>query len=185
GSDPIAEPAADEPLTQHAALLYLEWKHGKSAAQSMREAQLKLAYQFYRATGGPDGKVERATGDFETTGEYAALIYGKAPLVFDGVRKQLGDAAYFKALRTYADDNRWRWVSTETVFKTFARTSPSSTKPVEKLRRRWWQELHGDEDIGRGDLAGLLQGSGLGDLQMTPEQLKQLEEAMKVLGGGP
>ncbi len=83
GSDPIEQPYTDEPLTQHTALLYLEWKHGKKSADGMRDAQLKLAYQFYRMTGGEDGPVERPTRDFATTGEYAALIYGKAPLLFD------------------------------------------------------------------------------------------------------
>ncbi len=185
GNDPIGEPVADEPLTQHAALLYLEWQHGKATAASMRDAQLKMAYQFFRATGGHDGTCERATSDFETTGEYAALIYGKAPLLFDGVRKQLGDGPYVKALRAYVDENRWRWVGTDTVFRTFAKTAPASTKAVEKLRRRWWQEPHGDEDLGKGDLAGMLQGNGLQGLQVTPEQLKQIEEALRQMGGGP
>jgi len=185
GSDPIAEPAADEPLTQHAALLYLEWKHGKPAAAAMRDAQLKMAYQFFRATGGHDGTCERGTSDFETTGEYAALIYGKAPLLFDGVRRQLGDGPYLKALRAYSDENRWRWVGTDTVFRAFAKAAPGSAKAVEKLRKRWWQERHGDEDIGKGDLGSLLQGSGLQGLQVTPEQLKQIEEALRQMGGGP
>lgn len=185
GNDPIAEPVADEPLTQHAALLYLEWKHGKTAANAMRDAQLKMAYQFYRATGGKDGTCERPTSDFETTGEYAALIYGKCPLMFDVVRKQLGDAPYLKALRAYVDENRWKWVGTDAVFRSLG------AKKLEKVRKRWWQEPRGDEELGKGDFAGLLQGgalggAGAGDLQLDPAQLKQLEEAMRQLGGsGP
>lgn len=183
GNDPIAEPVADEPLTQHAALLYLEWKHGKPAAQSMRDAQLKMAYQFYRATGGRDGSCERGTDGFDTTGEYAALIYGKAPLMFDAVRKSLGDAAYFKALRAYSDENRWRWVQTETVFRAFAKAAPASAKAIEKTRKRWWQEARGDEDLGKGELGTLLQAGGGADLQLDPAQVKAMEELIKQLGG--
>lgn len=211
GSDPIAEPFADEPLTQHAALLYLEWKHGKRAAEAMRDAQLKMAFQFFRATGGHDGTCERATSDFETTGEYAALIYGKCPLLFDAVRKQLGDSAYLKALRGYADENRWKWVSADTLFRALG------PKKVEKLRKRWWQEAKGDEDLGKSQVAEMLQGmqglqgsglpgaqgsapggahggagAGAGaspgamDLtqQLSQEQLKQLEELVRILNGG-
>src|SRR5207302_8957938 len=47
GNDPIGDPVADEPLTQHAALLYLEAKHGRPVANGMREAELKMAYQFF------------------------------------------------------------------------------------------------------------------------------------------
>src|SRR5207237_7188563 len=100
-------------------------------------------YQFFRATGGKDGACERPTADFETTGEYAALIYGKAPLVFDAVRKQLGDATFFKALRAYNDENRWKWVGAETVFRAFAKAAPASAKAIEKTRKRWWLEAKG------------------------------------------
>src|SRR5205814_2075325 len=141
--------------TQHAALLYLEARHSKAAADGMREAQLKMAYQFFRATGGRDGKCERPTSDFESTGEYAALIYGKAPLLFDALRAKLGDAAHARALRSYVDENRFRWTNTDGVFRSFARSGAGAGKVVDKLRRRWWQEANGDADIGKGDLAGL------------------------------
>ncbi|MBK7864160.1 MAG: aminopeptidase [Archangiaceae bacterium] len=187
GNDPIGDPVADEPLTQYAALLYLEWKHGKASANSMRDAQLKLAYQFYRMSGGRDGPCERATSEFETTGEYAALIYGKAPLLFEAARKQLGDASFFKGLRAYADENRWRWVAPDTSLKALGKASGGSAKSLEKLRKRWWVDSKGDEDLGKGDLAGLMHGADLGGggagLNIDPAQLKALEELMKQLEG--
>jgi hypothetical protein len=183
GNDPIEEPYTDEPLTQHAALLYLEWKHGKAAANAMRDAQLKMAFQFYRLSGGEDGMVERPTQAFGSTGEYAALIYGKAPLLFDAIRKQMGDAAYFKALRTYADDNRWKWTHADTLFRLL--------KGSEKLRAHWWRERHGDQDLGAGDIAALMQGlsggngvpSNLQGMDLDPAMVKHLEEILKQLDG--
>jgi hypothetical protein len=183
GSDPIAEPYTDEPLTQHAALLYLEWKHGKTTANAMRDAQLKMAFQFYRLSGGEDGICERPTSAFGSTGEYAALIYGKAPLLFDAIRKQMGDAAYFKALRAYVDENRWKWAHADTLFK--------ALKGSEKLRKHWWQEKHADKDMGTGDLTALMKGLGgpngiqnLPDgMDIDPATVKQLEELMKALEG--
>jgi hypothetical protein len=183
GSDPIEEPYTDEPLTQHAALLYLEWKHGKAAANAMRDAQLKMAFQFYRLSGGPDGTVERPTQAFGSTGEYAAVIYGKAPLMFDAIRMKMGDAAYFKALRQYADENRWKWTHADTLF--------AKLKGSEALRKHWWRETHGDQDIGAGDLAALMQGLGGGNglpgnmqgMDLDPATMKQLEEVLKQLDG--
>jgi hypothetical protein len=183
GSDPIAEPYTDEPLTQHAALLYLEWKHGRRAADAMRDAQLKMAFQFYRLSGGEDGIVERPTHDFGSTGEYAAVIYGKAPLMFDAIRKQMGDGPYLKALRGYVDENRWKWAHASSLFKWL--------KGSEKLRKHWWQEKHGDQDLGAGDLAALMQGLGGSNgiqslpqgMDIDPATMKQLEELMKQLEG--
>jgi hypothetical protein len=149
----------------------------------MRDAQLKMAFQFYRLSGGQDGTCERPTSAFESTGEYAAIIYGKAPLLFDAIRKQMGDAAYFKALRAYVDENRWKWSHADTLFK--------ALKGSEKLRKHWWQEKHADKDLGAGDLAALLKNlggpNGLQGLpdgkDLDPASAKQLEELMKALEG--
>ena len=109
GSDPIAEPAADETLAQYAALLYLEWKHGKAASDAMRSGQLVASYQLFRMVGGKDGAVDRATGAFESSLEYAALVYGKGPLLHEAERKLLGDRAFLQGMRRYVDAYRYRW----------------------------------------------------------------------------
>ncbi|HEX4621255.1 MAG TPA: aminopeptidase, partial [Myxococcaceae bacterium] len=79
GSDPIREPVVDEPLAQYLALLYVEWRYGKPAAQIVRDQQWVMPYQMHRVMGGPDGAADRSTDQFGTATEYAALIYSKAP----------------------------------------------------------------------------------------------------------
>jgi hypothetical protein len=188
GNDPVREPIVDEPLTQHAALLYMEWKHGKKTAEVMRDAQLKAAYQVMRMMGGEDVIADRPTNEFESTNEYAAVIYGKAPMLFDALRKQTGDGPYFNALKAYADAYRWKDASDVSFTTELAKASPGNAKAIEKLRRHWWLEKHGDEDIGKGalgDLVGDMLGgqSGQQVQQMDEETQKLLEEAIKALGG--
>lgn len=181
GNDPIAEPVADEPLTQHLALLLLEWRQGKQAAAAMREGQLKAAYQLHRLMGGEDGKANRPTHEYASNREYAALIYGKAPLLFDEQRKLVGDEAWLKGLKSYVEQNRYRWVTSRTLTELVAKQNPQHGKKLEALRNRWWNEAHGDEDIGGLDLNSLLTGGSMQGLD--PKVLQELEKAMKALGG--
>jgi hypothetical protein len=187
GSDAINEPVTDEPLTQHTALLYLEWKHGKASADAIRKAQLTGAYHMLRMMGGDDAAAARPTHEFNGTNEYAALIYGKAPQFFDQARRLIGDPAYFKTLRAYADTHRWGLARPDSFTSMLSKASPPNAKALEKLRKRWWDEAHGDEDLGKPDLGmmfgGGKAGSGMG---MDPNTMRLLEEAMRALdGSGP
>ena len=184
GSDPIAEPVADEPLTQHLALLLLEWRQGKAAADQMRESQLKAAYQVHRMLGGEDGKANRPTHEFGSTREYAALIYGKAPLLFDEQRKLVGDEAWLRGLKSYVEGNRYRWVTSHTLTDLVGKQNAAQAKKLEALRVRWWNEAHGDEDLGTFDLEALGKvGTGPGAPGIDAQTFKDLERAMKALTG--
>jgi hypothetical protein len=186
GSDPVAEPLADEPLTQHLALLVLEWRKGKAAAQQLREGQLKATYQLHRMMGGHDGKANRATGGYDSNREYAALVYGKAPLLFDEQRKLVGDEAWFRGLRSYVEANRYRFVGTRTLTQLMAKQNPGSARKLEELRVRWWEEEHGDDDIGAYDLEAMMgggKGGNPGLMGVDPKTLKEFERALKALSG--
>ena len=184
GSDPIHSPVVDESLTQYVALLYFEWKHGKAAAEAMRREALVSAYHLYRLTGGKDGKADRPTGDFADELEYGALVYGKAPLLHHASRKLVGDLAFFQALRAYVDTYRFKWACKDCFTQQLAKASPQHAKPLERLRARWWQEAHGDEDLGAPDLGALMGNMGaLDNMQLDPESMKMLQELLPGLLG--
>lgn len=186
GSDAVDEPVADEPLTQHVALLLLEWRRGKKSANDVREGQVKMSYQLWRMMGGRDLKANRPTGEFLTNTEYAGLVYGKAPLLFDAQRKLVGEEAWEKTLKAYVEQHRYRWVTSRTLTEVAAKVAPQHGKQLEALRRRWLEETHGDEDVGQLNLADVLRGGGTmpSDVQMDPATMKMLEELLQQLGGG-
>lgn len=186
GSDAVDEPVADEPLTQHVALLLLEWRKGKKAANDVREGQVKMAYQLWRMMGGHDSKANRSTGEFTSTTEYAGIVYGKAPLLFDAQRKLVGEDAWERALKTYVEQYRYRWVTSKTLTEVASKQSPSQGRQLDLLRKRWLEETHGDEDVGTMSLEDLLQGAQQGnpsDAQLDPEAMKMLNDLLKQLGG--
>jgi hypothetical protein len=148
GSDPITEPAVDETLAQYTALLYLEWKHGKEAAANMRNGQVVASYLLFRMMGGEDGSVERPTSAFASGLEYAALVYGKGPMLHEAERHLLGDAAFVRGLRRYVDEYRYRWACGDCLTQVLAREAPGQASELHRLHRHWWKEAHGDEDLG-------------------------------------
>lgn len=184
GSDPIAEPIADEPLTQHLALLALEWKNGKDAADAVRSEQLKGAYQLYRMMGGEDAKANRPTGAYTSNREYAAMVYGKAPLLFDELRNLLGPDTWERTLRLYVEQNRYRFVTSKTLTDLAAKQSGGVARRVQDLRKHWWDEAHGDDDLGQFDLEKMMGGmGGAKDSAKAAEAFKQFEQAIKELTG--
>jgi hypothetical protein len=182
GSDPIHAPVVDETLAQYAALLYMEWKHGRAVAEKMRQEALVSAYHLYRLSGGKDGPADRPTSDFDDSMQYGALVYGKAPLLHHASRKLVGDEAFFKALRSYVDAYRFRWTCSDCFTRELAKVSPGKSEALERLRVRWWKEAHGDEDLGEPNMGALL-GAGVDGAQLDPETLKLMQELLPGLLG--
>ncbi len=176
GTDPIRHPVADEALTQYAAVLYFEWAHGKTAAESLRQEALVAAYHMYRMMGGEDGPAHRPTEQFGSSMEYGAIVYGKAPMMFHEARKLVGDDAFFRGLRRYVDTYRYKWACDDCFTRELSKASPSYAGALERLRKRWWEEARGDEDLGSLNLGAMMGGAG--DMQLDPQTQKMLEELL-------
>ena len=106
-------------------------------------------------------------------------------MFYDQARKLVGDEKYFRALRTYCDEQRWAVARPDTFTKLLGKLSPPHARPLEKLRKRWWDEAHGDEDLGKPDLGGLFGGLSdtPGQEQLDPQTLRLLQDALKALQG--
>ncbi|MBX7097800.1 MAG: aminopeptidase [Myxococcaceae bacterium] len=177
GSDPVEHPATDEALAQHVALLLHEWRRGAAAAQATRQRELVLGYQVFRFWGGEDEAADRPTTDFRSATEYSALVYGKAPLLYDAERALLGDAAWQEALRRYVAASRWRLAEPRGLTRVAQTLAPAQAQALEQLHTRWWDEAHGDEDLG----PMALQAPSLAG---TDAQTRKLfEQALKALQG--
>ena len=179
GSDPILEPVVDEALAQYVALLVLEWRGKTDQAQRLRSMQVAGSFQMYRMMGGKDGAADRPTPAFASALEYAALVYGKAALLHEAERKLLGDADFVRGLRTYVDRNRYGWAHRESLTQALASIRPDKARALEQLRQRWWNEAHGDEDLGTLDLGGLMPGLSGGKTGDLPAEVKALLEQLE------
>jgi hypothetical protein len=145
GADAWNEPVLDEALAQ-----YLAWRvvtDGKpaSSAATVMERNVTLNYALFRLMGGKDGAAARPTSAFASSLEYAALVYGKAPGLYVALEKKVGRATMDKALAHAVSQNRWKTVDHETFLQSLERGGATGAVA---LGTRWWEEAHGDEDLG-------------------------------------
>lgn len=151
GSDPERAPYLDEALTTYSAAYYHEVVYGKDLGKVIIGQQLRGTYQAYRMLGGLDQEVDKPSKDFKSALQYSAIVQAKGALLFEALRRELGDEKFFSAIRYYFNTHRFRVASPEHLRYAFLAAS-DDPRPVRALFQRWLKEKHGDEDIGASDL---------------------------------
>ncbi len=176
GSDSRAHPYVDESLAQYSTLIYLEDRYGVQKAKKAAETYVRLNYLAMRLMGLSDGAVDRPASSFKPTA-YAGLVYGKGPFFYREARSELSDAVFFDALRQYADNNRFRTATPRGPVPFLAVGEKAGT--IEALAQRWFQQTHGDEDLGPIDTSSVLSSVlGTDSAKLSP----QVEEVLRLLG---
>lgn len=177
GSD---DPAALEPLAQHLALLLVELRHGKKVADKVRQSQVKMAYWLWRMVGGADTAASRTMVAFTSPTHFAGIVAGKAPLLFDAQRKLVGQDVWEKTLQASFERFRYRPATSKTVTELAAARSPGNARQLELLRKRWLEELHGDDDVGQRNLAELFKAGLMPQSnQLDPRSLSVFEALLE------
>ncbi|HWC12116.1 MAG TPA: M1 family aminopeptidase, partial [Acidimicrobiales bacterium] len=180
GNDSIAAPAVDEPLAQFSACVSFR-VHLPEDAQRVCAFNTTGQYRMLRALGEPDARADQATTDFASSRQYGAVVYGKAPELFERLRSLLGEETVLAALRRYAEANAFRMATPGGLRSALVASAPSRAAEIEGLWRRWMEEAHGDEDLGAqaGGLGGLggLEGLGPGGAEQLTDLLTKLLES--------
>jgi len=107
GNNVITEAWLDEALASYSQIVYQESVNGPGAA----EDELDGFRQRYRQAlaGGRDAPVEQPTTAFR--GNYVALVYGKAVLFFQAMRKQIGEEAFDRFLHAHYSQHRYGYIA--------------------------------------------------------------------------
>lgn len=132
GNDQPDEPWLDEALTNYSAYLYYEETQGHIRADTIKEQIFEGPYRHARERGRDRG-VAGPVASF-SEGEYGAIVYGKGPLFFDAVRTELGDEAFFDALRTYLETHRYDVAYPDDLIEAFEGTSGQQ---IDELYEFW------------------------------------------------
>ena len=110
GSDQIENAWQDEGLAEYSTLLFFEnyEKYGYTR-ESMAQAALKEYRSYYDVYGSvlgrTDTRMTRHLKEFASEYEYKCLAYDKSLLMFDTLRKSVGDSAFLSALKKYYKHN--------------------------------------------------------------------------------
>ena len=109
GNDVQTAAWLDEALASYSQIVYQEQRNGPAAAE--RELQ-GFRERYQRAlSSGRDAPVQQPNPQF--INNYVLLVYGKAVLFFQALRKQIGEPAFDQFLHDYYAGNRYGYVSGE------------------------------------------------------------------------
>ena len=124
GSDQIENAWQDEGLAEYSTLLFFEnyEKYGFTrediVAQSLRE--YRSYYDVYGSVlGRTDTSMTKHLKDFLSAYEYRCIAYDKAVVMFDALRKSVGDKKFLSALKRYYDGNRYKVASVGALVGSF------------------------------------------------------------------
>lgn len=152
GNDPARQPVLDEALANWSALLYYREVHGEQQAATALDEQLRGVYKLYRTFGGEDMEASHPAREYRNSFQYAAIVASKGALMFEALRKLLGDEKFFASLRDYYDANSLEMADMDDLRGAFIAGAPvEQRRAVSRIFSRWLSSKRGDEDIAPPD----------------------------------
>jgi len=132
GNDPLNYAWLDEGLAEYSTYTYYQARYGVSAAERLLEGRWRIPYR-YAVEQGWDTVVNQPTSAFDSY-NYETMVYAKAALFFDGLRREVGDETYYRLLREYLARHRW---SEATPSDFLAVAEEVSGRDLGALYRQW------------------------------------------------
>lgn len=127
GSDPIDYPWQDEALTTFSSLLYLK---------EFQSRYYQGTLDYYRSRGeeavrsSVDAAVSQPVSAFDgRPQEYSPIVYSRGAVFLDALRLEIGDEAFFQALRSYYRENLWEIAEPENLLAQFEHTCACALDP--------------------------------------------------------
>src|ERR1700686_1301589 len=152
GNDATREPVLDEALANWSALLYYRETHGEPQFKIALDEQVRGVYTLYRTFGGDDMEASRSAREDRNSFQYSAVVGSKGALMFEALRKLLGDERFFAALRDYYSANSLEVADMDDLRGAFIAGAPvEQRRAVSRTFDRWLSSKRGDEDIGPPD----------------------------------
>lgn len=184
GNDSIASPAVDEPLAQFSACIAMQRIHPDNW-RDICEAQTIDTFGQYLGFGVTDAAADQPSDAFDSSLQYGAVVYGKAPGFYLEAGDLIGWDILIAALRDFVDANRFELVGTETLKTHLVDAAGDDGPEVDRLWDRWFSEARGAEDIESSSPFGSLGGlEGLEGLEnFNPDDLDAMMDMLESFGG--
>jgi hypothetical protein len=131
GNDPINIPWLDEGLAEYSTATYYAQVYGQARANTLINQRWLIPYQA-SVENGLDAAVNQPAAAFGN--EYEVIVYAKAALFFDALRREVGDETYQAIVRQYLEQFRWK-IATPDGFLRVAEAV--SGQELDSLYNRW------------------------------------------------
>ncbi len=117
GSEQYAEPWLDEALTEYSTSVYYGDRYGEDRRKELFQHFESDVYAA-QAPALPGGG---AISDYPNAALYSRSVYAEGAKMYDELRAQMGDGAFFAALREYAGQNAFGITKRHNLLEAFAR----------------------------------------------------------------
>lgn len=131
GNDQVNTPWLDEGLTEYSIATYYSQVYSQARANTLINQRWLVPYQAL-VEKGLDTAVDQPSAAFGP--EYEVIVYAKAALFFDALRREVGDETYEAILREYLTQFRWQ-IATPDDFLLVAESI--SGQDLDGLYNRW------------------------------------------------
>lgn len=138
----------DEGLDNYLTVVYFGEEYGQAAGEEQTNYNLKASYLTMLTSRG-DQIVDTPTDEFPSQRDYGTIVYGKSALGFGAIHAEIGDEAFFAALRAYVAEFRFLVASPGDLKSAFERASGEN---LDELWRHWFEAAEGSQDYDAADL---------------------------------
>ncbi|CAN5805442.1 hypothetical protein BH20ACT4_BH20ACT4_06400 [soil metagenome] len=145
GNDSIVAPVVDEPLAQHSACLVLRQTHPEGE-QVCDIHTLSMYSQLRSLLGVEDTPANQPSDEFDSSTQYGAVVYGKAPGLYRELEATFGVDQVTAALAALVDQHAFGQISGDDL-RTALGEQLGDPAAFDEPWRRWLEEVNGDEDI--------------------------------------
>jgi len=146
GNDSNTAPIVDEALAQHSACLVERVLRPEDAADVCLTQTAGQFEQLVSMMGVQDDRADQATDEFDSSMQYGALVYAKAPVFYLTLEEKYGVEEVTTALATVVSDNAFGQITPEQLRDQLG-VALGDPAGVTELWQRWMEEAHGSEDL--------------------------------------
>ena len=151
GNDQYRHAFIDEGLNNYFTAVYFERLYGPEIGARQSALRLERPYLRFLFSEG-DLVADQPTDAFPSMHAYDRIVYSKAPLGFAAIRSDIGDDAFFGALRDYAAAHRFAIATPADLLAAFER---AAGRDLDELWRHWFEAAEGTLDYAPSDLDAL------------------------------
>jgi hypothetical protein len=119
-------------LANYPTVLHYEMLHDPQTAAAAIEQHINRPYEGYVQAYG-DGIIGGPTGHY-TRASYYPLVYAKGALIFEYLRREMGDEAFFRGLQSYYGDCKYRVATPENLLGAMEK---AHGQPLGQFFQRW------------------------------------------------
>lgn len=144
GNNQYDDAFIDEGVTNYlSGDIYFREVYGEEAGDATHQTFL---YRPFRRMieGNADVIVDHPTDNFPTSNAYVNAVYSKAPMGFHAIHMEMGDDAFYTALRAYVDEFSWRVASPADMEAAF---QVHTDVNIREIWSHWFERREGGLDI--------------------------------------